>query len=241
MSLFNLDHGIVVECNFASTKKLESIVESTNGLDFIVGYKVGAELTLASSIGDIVKSIRKFTNLPVIYDHQKFGADDPYFCGGSFLETLKNAGVDAAVIFPHGGIESLKAAVNKSIGTGLIPIVGGDMVHKGYTTEEHGYLDSSAPQKMYIDGANLGAKHFVIPCTRFDRMRIYCHRLAGMVGNPVLFITGVGGNVCNDLIKACEVVKQYRSYAVIGKEITDAKDYREAAQDLWKNMPVSGG
>lgn len=241
MNLFNLDHGIVVECNFASIKKLENIVESTSDLDFIVGYKIGAELALTSNISDIVKTIRKFTNLPIIYDHQKFGADDPGFCGGSFLETLKDAGVDAVVIFPHGGIESLRVAVGKSIDTGLIPIVGGDMVHKGYTTEDNGYLESSAPQKMYIDGANLGARHFVIPCTRLDRMRIYCHRLAVMVGNPVMFITGVGINVCNDLIKACEMVKQYRSYAVIGKEITEEKDYSKASQDVWKKMPVSGG
>ena len=37
-------------------------------------------------------------------------------------------------------------------------------------------------------------------------------------------------DVCDDLIKACEVVKQHRSYAVIGKEITGEKDYRKAAR-----------
>ena len=240
MNLFNLDHGIIIECNFASIGKLENIVEATNDLEFIAGYKVGAELALSSTIVNIVKTIRKFTNLPIIYDHQKFGADDPIFCGGSFMETLKDAGVDAIVIFPYGGIESLTAAIDKSIRTGLIPIIGGDMVHEGYTKEENGYLDSSAPQKMYIDGATLGAKHFLIPCTRLDRMRIYCHRLAGIVGDPVMFITGLGIDVCSDLIKACEVVKEYRSYAVVGKEIAEEKDYREAAMSIWKKMPVSG-
>lgn len=239
MDLFNLDHGIVIECNFSGIKKLEAIVESTNDLDFVVGYKVGAELGLESAISDVVKTIRKFSNLPIIYDHQKFGADDPAFCGGSFLETLKDAGVDAVFIFPFGGIASLKAAVDKSIDTGLIPIIGGDMVHRGYTTEDSGYLENSAPQKMYLDGADMGAMHFVIPCTRLDRMRIYCRRLESMVNNPVLFITGVGLDVCDDLIKACEVVKQHRSYAVIGKEITGEKDYGKAARNIWKKMPVS--
>ena len=110
MNLFNLDHGIIIECNFSSIRKLENIVEATNDLDFIVGYKVGAELALSSQISDIVKTIRKFTNLPIIYDHQKFGADDPSFCGGSFLETLKDAGVDAIFIFPFGGIGSLEGS-----------------------------------------------------------------------------------------------------------------------------------
>jgi orotidine-5'-phosphate decarboxylase len=240
MNLFNLDHGIVIECNFSSIKKLESIVESTNDLDFVVGYKVGAELAIASTISDVVQTIRKFTNLPIIYDHQKFGADDPGFCGSSFLETIKGAGIDAVFIFPFGGIASLKAAVDKSIETGLIPVVGGDMVHKGFITEDKGYLESSAPQKMYLDGADMGTVHFVIPCTRLDRMRIYCRRLESMVNNPVLFITGVGLDVCDDLIKACEVVKQHRSYAVIGKEITGEENYRRAAQEIWKKMPVNG-
>jgi orotidine-5'-phosphate decarboxylase len=240
MDLFNLDHGIVIECNFSSIRKLENIVEATNDLDFVVGYKVGAELALSSKLSDVVKAIRKFTNLPIIYDHQKFGADDPVFCGGSFLETVKNSGVDAVFIFPFGGIASLKAAVDKSIEIGLIPVVGGDMVHEGFTKEDSGYLEDSSPQKMYLDGANIGALHFVIPCTRLDRMRIYCRRLESMVNNPVLFVTGVGLDVCNDLIKACEVVKQHRSYAVIGKEITGEKDCRKAAQDIWKKMPVSG-
>jgi len=239
MDLFILDHGIIIECNFASKNKLEDIVESTSNIDFIAGYKIGAELAVNSNISDLVKIIRKFTNLPIIYDHQKFGADDPSFCGGSFLKTLKDSGVDALIIFPHGGIESLKAAISKCIDTGLIPIIGGDMVHKGYTSEQHGYLDTSAPQKMYIDGANFGAKYFVIPCTRLDRMKIYCHRLGSMVNDPVLFITGVGIEARSDLVKACEIVKQYRSYAIIGKEITEANDYGKASRKIWEKMPVS--
>lgn len=239
MDLFNLDHGIVIECDVSSIGVLEEVVASTHDLDFIAGYKVGAGLAVASSLGDVVKAIRKSTDLPIIYDHQKFGADDPGFCGGSFPGILKDAGADAVFIFPFGGIASLKAAVDKSREAGLIPIVGGDMVHEGYTRRDNGYLEDSSPQRMYLDGADMGVVHFVLPCTRLDRMRIYCRRLESMVGSPVLFITGVGLDVCDDLIKACEVVRQHKSYAVIGKEITAEKDYRKAAQEVWKKLPVS--
>ena len=132
-----------------------------------------------------------------------------------------------------------EAAIHKCLDLDIFPIIGGDMVHDGYTEEEGGYIDNAAPQKMYIDGANFGAKHFVIPCTRLDRMRIYCHRLGNMVNNPILFLTGVGIESCDDLVKACEIVKQYRSYAVIGREITDEKDYRKAAEGIWEKLPVS--
>jgi orotidine-5'-phosphate decarboxylase len=239
MEYFNINHGIIIECNFSGIDKLEAIVEATNDLDFVVGYKVGAELAISSRIKDIVDTIKKYTNLPVIYDHQKFGSDDPMFSGGSFLETLKNAGVNGLIIFPHGGVGSLEAAIRKCIDLGILPIIGGDMVHEGYTEEEGGYIDNAAPQKMYIDGANFGAKHFVMPCTRLDRMRIYCHRLGNMVNNPILFITGVGIETCDDLVKACEIVKQYHSYVIIGREITDEKDYRKAAEKIWKKLPVS--
>ena len=239
MDFFNINHGIMIECNFSEISKLEAIVDATSDLEFVVGYKVGAELAVSSKIKNVTGIIKKYTDLPVIYDHQKFGSDDPGFSGGSFLETLKDAGVNGLIIFPHGGIGSLEAATRKCLELGIIPIIGGDMVHKGYTEEEGGYIDNAAPQKMYIDGANFGAKHFVIPCTRLDRMRIYCHRLSNMVNNPILFITGVGIESCDDLVKACEIVKQYRSYAVIGREITDEKDYRKAAERIRKKLPIS--
>ncbi|MCJ7665604.1 MAG: hypothetical protein MUO59_02565 [Actinobacteria bacterium] len=239
MDFFNLNHAIIIECNFSEISKLEAIVEATSDLDFVAGYKVGAELAVNSKIKDVTGAISKYTDLPVIYDHQKFGSDDPVFSGGSFLKALKDAGVDGLVIFPHGGVGSLEAAIRKCLGLGIIPIIGGDMVHAGYTEDEGGYINSAAPQKMYIDGAKFGAKHFVIPCTRLDRMRIYCHTLGNMVYNPILFITGVGIESCGDLVKACEIVKQYRSYAVIGREITDEKDHRKAAEELWKKLPVS--
>lgn len=240
MDFFNLNHGIMIECNFSKISKLEAIVETTNDLEFVVGYKIGAELALSSNIKDIVATVKKYTNLPVIYDHQKFGSDDDKFSSGTFLEALKEAGIDGLFIFPHAGVGTLEAAVKKCLDLGIIPIIGGDMVHDGYTEDDGGYIDSVAPQKMYIDGANFGAQHFVIPCTRLDRMRIYCHRLGNMVNNPILFITGVGIESCDDLVKACEIVKQYRSYAVIGREITDEEDYRRAAEKIWKRLPVKG-
>lgn len=239
MDFFNLNHGIIIECNFSGIGRLEAIVDATNDLEFVVGYKVGAELAVSSKIKDVVGMVKKYTNLPVIYDHQKFGSGDPNFSGGSFLETLKDAGVDGLIIFPHGGVGSLEAAIHKCLDLGILPIIGGDMVHEGYTEDEGGYINNAAPRKMYIDGANFGAKHFVIPCTRLDRMRIYCHTLGNMVNNPILFLTGVGIESCDDLVKACEIVKQYHSYAVIGREITDEKDYRRAAEGIWKKLPVS--
>jgi len=239
MEYFNINHGIIIECNFSGIGKLEAIVEATNDLDFVVGYKVGAELAVTSGVKNIVCAVKKYTDLPVIYDHQKFGSDDPMFSGGSFLETLKDAGIDGLIIFPLGGVGSLEAAARKCLELGILPIIGGDMVHEGYTEDENGYIDNAAPQKMYIDGANFGAKHFVIPCTRLDRMRIYCHRLGNMVNNPILFITGVGVETCDDLVKACEIVKQHHSYAIIGREITDEKDYRKAAEKIWNKLPIS--
>ncbi len=147
MEYFNINHGIIIEFNFSGIGKLEAVVEATNDLDFVVGYKVGAELAVTSGIKNIVGAVKKYTDLPVIYDHQKFGSDDPMFSGGSFLETLKDAGIDGLIIFPLGGVGSLEVSVRKCLELGILPIIGGDMVHEGYTEEENGYIDNAAPQK----------------------------------------------------------------------------------------------
>ena len=239
MDFLNLNHGIIIEYNFTEKNNLDNIIKSTHDLPFIVGYKIGAEIVIKSGVEEVVKTIKNYTDLPIIYDHQKFGTDSPQICSGTILETIKSGGVDALIIFPQSGIETLKSTIKKCIEIDLIPIVGGDMVHEGYTSEENGYIESSSSQKMYVDGASFGAKHFIIPCTRFERMRIYCHRLGNIVNNPTLFIAGVGLEYCKDLLKACEIVKKYRSYAIIGKEISEDKDPRQASEKIWNEISAS--
>ncbi|HEY5500387.1 MAG TPA: hypothetical protein VIK09_00210 [Candidatus Humimicrobiaceae bacterium] len=58
-------------------------------------------LVLKNGIKKVTSIIRKHTDLPIIYDHQKFGSDIPEICSGEILRIIKDAGTEALVVFPH--------------------------------------------------------------------------------------------------------------------------------------------
>jgi len=233
-TLLKNKHGIIISCDFSNIEKLEKLVKETCSLDFIQGYKIGMLLTIKNSIQKITDIIRKHSDLPIIYDHQKFGTDIPEICSGEILQIIKNAGVNALVVFPLGGGETLKLVIKECFKVGLTPIVGGDMDHTGYIVEEGGYIDESAAQRIYIDAATIGVTHFMLPCSKLNRLKIYMHKLANIVANPQIFLTGIKEELSEELLDACAVIHDYNSFAIVGRGITEAKDYKTSASKFWQ-------
>ncbi|MHB8279325.1 MAG: orotidine 5'-phosphate decarboxylase / HUMPS family protein [Candidatus Humimicrobiaceae bacterium] len=227
-------HGIIISCDFSNIEKLEKLVKETCSLDFIQGYKIGMALAVKNSMRTVTDAIRKYSNLPIIYDHQKFGTDTAEICSGEILQIIKNAGVNALVVFPLAGIETLKLIIKECFKVGLVPIVGGDMAHVGYTAIEGGYIDESAAQRIYIDAATVGVTHFILPCSKLERIKIYMHKLGNIVGNPKIFLAGIKEEINEELLEACRIIHSYNSYAIIGRGITEDKDYKTAANKFWK-------
>ena len=162
MELFKLNHGIVISCSFGDYRKLEKIVKSTSNLQFVAGYKIGMEPVFKSGLSKAVSLIRKFTNLPIIYDHQKFGSDVPETYDNSLFKTIRSGGVDALIILPHSGRATLEITVKGCFDAGLTPIISGELTHIGYIMEEGGYIDNNAHQRIYLDAARLGVSHFLM-------------------------------------------------------------------------------
>ncbi|MHB1376798.1 MAG: beta/alpha barrel domain-containing protein [Candidatus Humimicrobiaceae bacterium] len=233
-NLLKNKHGIIISCDFSNIKKLEKLVKETCPLDFILGYKIGMLLTVKNSIRTVTDIIRKYSDLPIIYDHQKLGTDIPEICSGEILQILKNAGVNALVVFPLAGGETLKSIVKECFKIGLTPIVGGDMEHAGYIVEEGGYIDESAAQRIYIDAATIGVTHFMLPCSKLDRLKIYMHKLVNIAVNPQIFLTGMKEDLSKELLEACKVVHMYNSFAMVGRDITEEKDYRTSSGKFWR-------
>jgi orotidine-5'-phosphate decarboxylase len=73
MTLFNQKYGIIPACDFTKMSDLENLVKSTCEIEGIVGYKIGAILGLKYGLQSVVETISSLTELPIIYDHQKFG------------------------------------------------------------------------------------------------------------------------------------------------------------------------
>jgi orotidine-5'-phosphate decarboxylase len=233
-TLLKSKHGIIISCDFSNIEKLEKLVKETCSLDFIQGYKIGMILVLKNGIKKVTSIIKKHTDSPIVYDHQKFGSDIPEICSGEILQIIKDAGVEALVIFPHAGIETLKSTVKECFKIGLIPIVGGDMSHPGYNVKDGGYIDEGASQRIYIDAATIGVTHFILPCLKLERIKIYMHKLVNIVNNPQIFITGIREEVTEEFLEACKIIHSYNSYSVIGRGITEEKDFSSAAGKFWK-------
>ena len=236
MELFKLNRGIVISCNFREFQKLEEMVKSTRGLSFVAGYKVGMELAIRSGLGKVVYSIRKFTDLPIIYDHQKFGSDVPEIYRKSLFEAIKSSGIDALIIIPYSGKETLNIFVKRCFDAGLVPIVGGGLSHKGYIIEEGGYLDNKAHKKIYLDAARLGVSHFLMSCSRLDRIKIYCHKLENIVGQLKILLAGIDDEKCSNIPDACEQLKQNKSFAILELTLPEHKDFAKVVLGFWENF-----
>ena len=77
MTIIKLKKSIIPSCDVDSLEKLDKLVKSTCSVKGIGSYKIGFELVIPFGMEKVVKTIRKHTKLPIIYDHQKAGTDIP--------------------------------------------------------------------------------------------------------------------------------------------------------------------
>ncbi|MBN1386157.1 orotidine 5'-phosphate decarboxylase [Candidatus Woesearchaeota archaeon] len=195
MSIIKYQKSIIPACDVATLEELRDLVKATHDVPGVGGYKIGFELGLPFSIPKVVETIREFTDLPIIYDHQKAGTDIPA-TGKKFADAVR--GVDAVIFFPQAGPVTLEAWIKAAQEAGLGVIVGGEMTHKGYLETEGGYLRAGAPEEIYKLAASLGVKDFVVPGNRPERIGIYKKLLVGMGVEPVFYSPGLitqGGDI----------------------------------------------
>lgn len=241
MGLFKLKNGIIPACDVTELDRLSFLVKETYLLDFIQGYKLGMEITISHGIYNSVERIRKYSDLPIIYDHQKFGTDIPAVCSGQILKILKSAGVQALIIFPQAGVETLRNTVLACQEVGLIPIVGGEMTHKGYLVKDSGYIADDGPERMYIDASRLGVEYFVVPGTRRKSMERYKSILQKHVKGPKFLFPGIGKGQGGDIAEAFDAVSPCDSYAIVGRGIYAEKEPGEATKRLWSAVSTGIG
>ena len=146
MGLIKLDNSIIPSCDVSDLEKLKNLVKETCSVEGIGAYKIGLELCLKFGIPKVVEAIRKQTNLPIIYDHQKAATDIPEL-GEKFAKSVK--GVDAVILFPLAGPETEKAWIKACKKSKLGVIVGGEMTHKGFLESEGGFISEKESLKIY--------------------------------------------------------------------------------------------
>jgi orotidine-5'-phosphate decarboxylase len=226
--LISLPRTIVPACD-VDLSKFEELVDATADVDRIGAYKIGFSLGLAHGLKAVVKTARKYTNKPLIYDHQKAATDIPE-TGAIFAKIAAEAGISAVILFPQAGPVTLRAWFQAAEGAGLHVIVGGRMTHEGYVASEGGYLADGGPDRMYLDAARLGATEFVVPGNQPDFIRHIRETLVQTGIEPVFYAPGFVAQ--KGQISEAAKAAGPRWHAIVGRAIYDSPDMRHAAMTL---------
>ena len=230
MQIIKLKKSIMPSCDVDSLEKLGKLAKATCSVRGIGAYKIGFELVIPFGMKAVVKTIRKCTKLPIIYDHQKAGTDIPEM-GEKFMKACKLA--DAVILFPQAGPETEVAWIKAAQKAKMNIIIGGEMTHQAYLKEAGGFIDDNAPKRMYEIAASMGVTDFVIPGNKPEKSMVYANLIKNKIRNPVFYSPGLitqGGKI-SDLARSLD-----SWHAIVGRAIYEAKDMRKAAEEIAKEL-----
>ena len=163
--IMKTSRSVIPACDTRSIEDFEKLVAGTAMLEGIGGYKIGFMLALTYGLPEVVKVARKYTDKPLIYDHQKAATDIPDV-GSNFMQICKDAGIDAVIIFPQSGPETERAWIYQAYNKNIPIIVGGAMTHPGYLVSESGFIADNSMLEIYRIAARAGVRDFVVPGTK---------------------------------------------------------------------------
>lgn len=222
-----LQKSIVVAADVPSLRHLDDLCQALVGVSGVGGIKLGFSLA-TKGLRTGVETVKNIlgADFPVIYDHQKAGNDIPE-TGRPFADAMKEAGVDAAILFPFTGPVTQEAWTESCFDVGLHVLTGGVMTHAKFLRSEGGSIADEAVEQIYRGACNLGVSHFVVPGNKIAWVRRVRGWLVEELGddNFVLYAPGFisqGGD-----ISECAVAAGEQWHAIVGSAI-----YKD---------PVSGG
>lgn len=230
--LMSVDKSIIPACD-VDCQRYEDIIRETYQIPQIGGYKIGAALALTEGLPKLVDIGRKYTNKPLIYDHQKAATDIPD-TGKGFVAAVKNAGITALIIFPLTGPETQAAWIHSAQEIGLPIICGGHMTHERYLASDGGYIQDQAVDKIFGTAAHLGITDYVVPGNKVDAIRHIRDLLVKHKISPVFYAPGFiaqGGKISDAAIAAGP-----RWHAIVGRALYEARDIQSAALSLVEHL-----
>jgi len=221
---------VIVAADVQKLDDLENLVKATYKVKGIGGYKIGLVLGLGHGLKTVVKTIRKYTDKPIIYDHQKAGTDIPSL-GDKFASVVDKSDVNGAILFPFGGRVTEKAWIDALEEKKVTILVGGHMTQEEFLYSEDGFIHDEAPATMYITAAFKGVTNFVVPGNKLEFVKKYKELLERILGkgNFRLWAPGFidqGGNITKFGEEAGDVW-----CAIVGSAIYRIKAIRKLEKD----------
>jgi orotidine-5'-phosphate decarboxylase len=221
---------VVPALDLESLDDVKRVVEQTTRIAGVVAYKLGLTVTLRLGLQKAIAELRRVTDLPLFYDHQKAGPDVPDMAA-KFASTCAEAGADGLILFPLAGPTAVDEFVGNTLKYGMLPIVGGDLPLPSYNASGGGYVVDDALDKIFRRAASTGARHFIIPGNTSAKVWHHASWLPSVAPEPHLFIPGIGalGGSIRDTFAAAP---NCRVYAIVGRAIYGAPDPATAARRL---------
>ncbi len=209
---------VIPALDVTDLNRIESLIKSIDTLDIIYGYKAGFSLGLTHGLPKVVETIRKFSDKPIIYDHQKAATDIPD-TGKLFAKTMKDSGVDEVILFPQAGPVTLEAWVQAVQELEMKVIVGGIMTHPKFVASEGGFIRDEAVIEMYRKSFELGVRNFVVPLTKPEATKkLYAQ--AGLDDSCAFYSPGFGKQGGD----AAQFAFLKTHYMIIGRSLLQAED-----------------
>lgn len=211
--------SVVPALDVSSLEKMVEIVSATRELQGVGGYKLGFSLALRYGLPRLVHAIRTLSDKPIIYDHQKAATDIPD-TGEDFSRACREAGVDAVILFPQAGPETLKAWIRAGQENNLKVIVGLEMTHPAYLQKDGGFLSDDSPAKILEIALHNGVREFVVPGNKPQKILEYRKSIleSGLQEGEFAFhspgLIAQGGEISEGAKAAGE-----RWHAIIGRAI----------------------
>jgi orotidine-5'-phosphate decarboxylase len=231
------DRSLIPACD-VDLERFEYVIEQSCDLQEVGAYKIGTALALSVGIGTVVRSARRHTDKPLIYDHQKAGTDIPDTAEG-FMSTLADAGIDAVILFPLAGPATQIAWTRAAVATGLSVLVGGHMTHPDFLSEDGGYMPGSSVENMYRLAAGSGVINFVVPGNDPEALARIRSIVSEAANEPILYAAGFVSQ--GGWLSAAGRAAGSRWHAFVGRAIHEKNDVRQAikrlAHDLNSELP----
>jgi orotidine-5'-phosphate decarboxylase len=232
--IIKYDRSVVIACDVKTIEEFRKLIEQTCDIEGIGGYKIGSILAIRYGLPKLVQVTREFTDLPVIYDHQKAMTDIPEL-GRNFAIVVKESGANALICFPQSGPATQEAWIKACKNVGLEVIIGGEMTHSKYKRSEGGYIADEALDEMYLLAAKLGINNFVVPGNKTERVKHYREILKPLVKEELIFYAPgfmAQGGIITDVAKAAG---NYW-HTIVGRAIYGARDVRAAAKEMTSQL-----
>jgi len=233
--IIKYDRSVIPACDVKTMQDFRRLIEQTHDVEGIGAYKVGSILTIRYGLPALVQTVRKFTDLPVIYDHQK-AMTDISDLGKDFVTIVKEAGASALIGFPLSGPATEEDWIKACNDIMLEVIIGGEMTHPKYKRTEGGYIADECMDEIYLLGARLGVNNYVVPGNKAERIAHYKSLLERKVKGSLTFyapgFVAQGGTI-TDVAKAAANLSWH---AIVGRAIYGAHDIRIAAKEMTSQL-----